>query len=197
MHGATDTPVPANARGFERYRGMIVRIAGLLAVIVVIVWAVWYFVDAGPEEKYRVAAPAGYSVIRPSDWRADVIPTTDSDGFVDSIVMGPEQWRGLQPMMWVKRYGAPPDFDKLQRLGFHQENFLGQTAWMTQVKPKRHLVRTVIFERNGSWFNAGVSLPDLEATKVDKWWPYIASFRADKLSSRNKPTTATAPENSL
>ena len=200
MHGATDTPVPVNARGFERYRGVALRVAGLLAVIVLIVWAVWYFVDAGPEEKYRVASPAGYSVIRPIGWRADVINSADPDGFVDSIVMGPENWLGLQPMMWVKRYGSPPNFEKLEKLGFRQMPFQGRTAWINQVKPKRHLIRTAIFERNGNWLNAGVSLPDLEATKVDKWWPYIESFResfvAGKIAGRDKPTTSTAPENS-
>lgn len=196
MHEALDSPVVVTARGFERWRGMILRVAGLLAMIIAIVWAVWYFVDAGPEEKYRVASAAGYSVIHPSDWRADVLNRPDSDGFVDSIVMGPENWRGLQPMMWVKRYGSTPDFEKLQRLGFKQGPFQGQTVWISQVKPKRHLIRTAIFERNGVWFNAGVSLPDLEAAKVEKWWRYIESFRADGSVRRDRATASTAPENS-
>jgi len=195
MHGALDTPVAADVRGFPRYRGMILRVAGLLAIIALIVWTVWYFVDAGPEEKYRVASAAGYSVIRPSDWHATVINTPDSDGFVDSIVMGPENWRGLEPIMWVKHYGAPPDFEKLQRLGFQQRSFQGQTVWMNQVKPKRHLIRTSIFERNGSWFNVGVSLPDLESTKLEKWWRYIESFQTSPTGTRNKPSTSTAPVN--
>jgi hypothetical protein len=175
---------------------MVLRVAGLLALIALIVWGVWYFVDSGPEEKYRVASPAGYSIIRPSDWRADVINRTDADGFVNSIVLGPENWRGLEPMMWVKRYATTPNFEKLEKLGFKQMPFQGKTVLMNQVKPKRHFIRTVVFERDGAWFNAGVSLPDLEGAKIDKWWSYIESFRVVSPTNPVNPATTTAPENS-
>lgn len=161
----------------NRYRGVILRVTGIIAVLIAIIVGVRYVISAGPNEKYRVAHPAGYSVIRPSDWTANIVKLTDSNGFRDSILLSPDQWIGQQPTMWVKRYAAPPELAKLQSLGFTAGTFQGQSAWISEKQPKVHLIRTVVFQRGDDWFNAGVALPGLEGAKMGDWWRYIESFQ--------------------
>lgn len=161
----------------NRYRGVILRVGAIIAVVLLVVIGVRYLIGGGPDEKYRVAHSAGYSVIRPREWKATMINTPDSDGFRDSILLAPEHWIGLEPLLWVKRYGVTPDFENLQSIGFSGGTFQGQAAWVSEQRLKRNLVRTVVFRRGGDWFNLGARLPGVESAKMEDWWRFIESFR--------------------
>ncbi|CAN5435426.1 hypothetical protein BH09PLA1_BH09PLA1_03640 [soil metagenome] len=180
----------SGAGALARYRGVFIRVGGLIAFVIAIALGVRLLIGGGPEEKYRFSHPAGYSVIHPADWTAKAITQPDSDGFIDAIGLAPERaWVGQQPSMWVRRYAAPPDLAKLQSIGFAAGTFEGQPAWVSQQKPKRHLFRTAIFQRGDDWFNVGVALPGLEGAKVDDWWRFIESFQFAAPAGRNNPKT--------
>jgi hypothetical protein len=96
--------------------------------------------------------------------------------------------------MWVKRYGAMPDPQKLQSIGFASGTFQGQAAWVSQRQLKRDLLRTVVFQRGDDWFNVGARLPGLEGAKMGDWWRFIESFSLDasaatRPSGHPRPTT--------
>ena len=177
---------------FQLHRSLVARLLGIAAAVMVVVLGVRYLVGSGPEEKYRVNHPGGYSMIRPRDWQANIIVQKTSEGYRDAIMLAPNAWKGLEPQMWLKRYDSPPDFNKLPSIGFMQRDFQGQPAWMSQQKPKQHLIRTVIFQRGDEWFNAGVALPGLEGASVEDWWLYIESMRINSPSASKIPSSAPA-----
>ncbi|MBC8108279.1 MAG: hypothetical protein H7Z14_16960 [Anaerolineae bacterium] len=154
------------------------RIATIVAVVVILIVAIRTLIFTGPEEKYRVAHPkAGYSLIRPSDWEATIVDRSDSTGFRDAILLFPKSWIGQQPSIWVKRYGGTPDFENLKSIGFSEGTFQGQPAWVSLQTPKIHLLRTVVFQRGDAWFNAGTALPGLEGAKLGDWWRYVETIK--------------------
>jgi hypothetical protein len=182
----------SDGRFFERYRGVFVRVGAIIAVVVAIVFAVRYLTGSGPEEKFRVTHAAGYSIIRPRDWEGGII-VTPSEDFIDSINLAPKTWKGLEPAMTVKRYRWPPDLEQLQSQGFQLREFQGQPAWMHQAQPRRHLIRTAVFQRGDSWFNLSVALPGLEGAKMEDYWRYMETFRTTRGASvPTMPTTSSA-----
>jgi len=170
-------------------RSFLVRLLGIATAVMVVILGVRFLVGSGPEEKYRVNHPGGYSMIRPRDWQASIIIERTSEGYRDAIMLAPDAWKGQEPQIWLKRYDSPPDFEKLPSIGFLQREFQGQPAWMNQQKPKQHLIRTVIFQRGEEWFNAGVALPGLEGASVEDWWRYIESVKVSGPSVSKIPSS--------
>src|SRR5437588_2958632 len=80
--------------------------------------------------------------------------------------------------MWVRRLSTAPNPQELRDTHFVEGTFEGQHAWLRMIKPKRNLIREATFESNGTWFNAGVSLPGYEGLNADEWWKYLETFRS-------------------
>ena len=162
----------------ERVRPWATRIALIVALVGLASWGLHQLFDTGPSERNRIVHPhAGYSIIKPEGWREKYLLRPEGDEVRDGIFMDPLNWVGRAPTMWIKRLSNPPDLEKLRDTGYVEQNFQGRPAWISQQKPKKDLVRTVVFERNGDWFSAGVSLPGLEGLNVEKWWGYVESAR--------------------
>ncbi|MGH7179256.1 MAG: hypothetical protein ACREJC_17900 [Tepidisphaeraceae bacterium] len=167
--------------------GRLTAILALACIGLIAAW-VYYRFDQAPREANRVHNPLGYSIIKPKDWSANITTKTERADITDAITLDPEHWIGVAPTMWIWRLPAPPDAHALKGPdGFIDGVFQGLPALVYQRKPKRFLIRRVIFERNGSWFEIGISLPGLEGVRLDDWWRYAESFQIAQLHPASRP----------
>src|SRR3954451_10081231 len=163
-----------------------------LLMIVLVIGAIvgWIYWNSGerPREENRVAHRAGYSILKPSGWGANV-QTQSSDRFRDGITLEPEKWISLEPSIWARRLLWPPDTNKLLAEGFVEGESRGRKAWLSQQKPRRRIERTARFPVGPDWFEVGVSLPGLEGAKVDDWWEYALTFKPPAVSPTTQGST--------
>jgi len=160
----------------DRLMGVPLRIAIMLLVIGGLSFGLWSLTMSGPSERYRVSHPSGYSVIRPSDWNAQIV-TAPTASVQDAILLSPKSWKGLEPSMAVRRLAQGPDGDDLIENGYSKGSFAGRQAFVLQSKPKKYLNRKAVFRDGENWYEITVSLPGFEGLKIDEYWSYMQTFR--------------------
>ena len=162
----------------SRLLGWPVRVLAILVAVALVGWIVWRATGSGgPREADRVVHPGGYSLIKPSEWIAKVAVKPNAQNTRDSIELEPDKWIGLAPSMWVKRFSQPPDLEKLRAEGFGDGTFHDAPALIYHRKPSKYLTRRIVVRFGDDWYELGLTLPGLEATRLDGWWRYIDSFR--------------------
>src|SRR5205814_2387036 len=151
-------------------------------------WILWPRGLPPPQEKDRTIHPAGYSIIVPPEFEAILGVGAGDNVTKDQIQIRPIKPRMWEPGMRIARLRQAPLADVLKRGGYKDSTFLGEPALESDGPLKHYWVHSIIFQRNGEWFQIDLSLPDFFKYSTSSWRPYVESFRYPD-SNWTKPAT--------
>lgn len=150
----------------------------VLVVVAVCVAALvaWYQPSLPPPaEAHRVFHPAGFSVVVPQGWEAHRLFKDARGNDVAALRSYPARSTGSQPEMTVTKLNTPPGTtgyvpidDSAFDVASYQESPRGE-RWTL----------TLLAERDGQWYSAQVSVPEVDQTGQDVWMPYLKSLSVD------------------
>ncbi|HEX8323151.1 MAG TPA: hypothetical protein VF595_04480 [Tepidisphaeraceae bacterium] len=177
------------------HRTGFTRTIGLVACVVVVVGILLYMglqPPAGwPDESRRVVHPAGFSIAQPRDWEPRVSVLGNS-ARADSIRLLPKTAVGSPGFFTVTKLPESPTDKDLLSKGYAPTTMSGQSAWqrVSEQKMTREHTRSVVFQRDGVWFDIVIRRPSLEPLDAGLWAAYVDSFRTETV---RKTTPATLP----
>lgn len=163
---------------------------GVVAVAAIIVSFVLYAVlrppIGRPAESRRLSHPAGFSIVVPEGWERHLIERTNGRG-ADSIAMLPEKAVGAPGFLKAIKLPTTPTEADLSKGNYSQGLVAGKPVWMreTEQKDTKEHTRSVIFERDGNWFEILIRRPISESLDSGAWQAYIETFRTET----PRPTT--------
>src|SRR4051812_30530842 len=97
----------------SRFTSVLIRILIVAVVVGGVAWLLVSSTFSKPDERNRVAHPAGFSVVRPKDWSPHVAVKQPGKS-LDEMTLAPNDWKGLAPSMWVRRLDQPPEKQNLE-----------------------------------------------------------------------------------
>lgn len=175
------------------HRSGFIRTIGLVAAAVVVVGVLLYYTlqpAAGwPSEDRRVVHPAGFSIVRPTNWEQHLAFHRDGRG-EDSLRLLPKQVVGGTEFLKAMKLPAPATEAELRSKKYDSTTFAGSPAWdriTEQTFTKEH-TRSLVFERDGVWFDVTVRRPKTEPLRTGIWAAYADSFRIEPVRTVT-PTT--------
>lgn len=148
-----------------------------LTIIALLAWLI--FSPAAPNEKNRVRNPAGYSIIHPEHWTAEVNKVGTEANVRDSILLRPETWQGFEPSIKIKRILAMPTADELAKDRFEPGRVAGHTAQISTEVGRRYTNRRAIINFGSSVYEIDATLPGAEGDRISYWWQFAESARLD------------------
>ena len=165
------------------FRPGVSRTIGIIGVAVLVIGVFTLMVLRStigyPDEANRVRHPAGFSIIQPADW--DLTVTVQSATVPTATLWAmPKKAEGRGGGLWAIKFASKPTIVTTGKRAMHEGQFMGQPAWVLEdTKHQKLWVRSYIFERDGEWYQLGLSRPAPEAIMGKEWTAYIESFRVE------------------
>ena len=183
-----------------RNRG-IAKTVGLGIVALAVFSAVGYVLllpaEGWPDESRRVTHTAGgFSVIRPKEFEqhiafAGVGRSDDGIRFLSTSSVG-------DPALFNIHHITEPVREKMTADGYEPVEFQSQPAWqrLRDILKTHEHSRSVIFQRDGRWYEEYAKVPDGQPLDHGAWAAYFDSFRDFKpygVPDLVDPAPATVP----
>lgn len=142
-----------------------------------------------PDEARRKHHPAGFSVIAPKAWTPNFyIRNAARSGTGDILQLVPEASKGMQPSFAVARLQTPPDEAALLEKKYVKGMFQGRNALVFNGERRKLFCHSVVFERDGNWYDLTMNLQLPEDVTTGVWAAYAESFKVERTASM--PSTA-------
>ncbi|MDB5328565.1 MAG: hypothetical protein JWM57_4134 [Phycisphaerales bacterium] len=180
-----------------RRRGMIKTIGVLAAAIVVTGFVMYVIVQptvGWPDESRRQVHPAGFSIVKPDGWEQHATFTSAGQP-ADGFKFLPAKAVGSPGYFNLTRLTVPVTEADRNAKGYTPTTFADQPAWEKLAEhtfTKEHS-RSLIFERDGQWFEISIRRPDSEPFIAGVWRAYAESFKIEPVKTLATTLPATLP----
>ena len=176
----------------------MMKTIGLLAAAVVVVGFIAYAAlrppVGWPDEGQRKVHPGGFSIVKPEGWEEH--PTFISAGQpYDGFRFLPAKAVGSPGYFNLTHLTAPVTEADRTAKGYKPTTFASQPAWekLSESSFTKEHSRSMIFERDGQWFDISLRRPDTEPLDLGVWRAYAETFKIEPVKTLATSLPAALP----